>query len=373
MPPELGAVHPSDDQAIELLTGLVGIPSPSRQERAAAEWLAAWMGDHGFAASVDQAGNAVGVKGRGDKEILLLGHVDTFPGALTVRRDDDLLFGRGTVDAKGPLCALVVAAARARVADGWRVTVVGAVEEETATSRGARQILAERAGGRPPAYCVIGEPSRWHRITLGYKGRLVLEVKLRAPYAHSAGAHPLPAEMGVAVWQSIEDYCRDWKGTSREQRGAFAELSPSLRSITTADDGAFGIVTLSVGVRLPLSASAGTVEAGLRRAMGNAAPHAEVSCTVVGTEPAYKAGKSNPLVRAFLGGIRGHGGAPRFVVKTGTSDMNVVGPAWPGTPMVAYGPGDSALDHTPDEHVDLREYLRAIAVLEAVLERVLNP
>jgi LysW-gamma-L-lysine carboxypeptidase len=56
------------------------------------------------------------------------------------------------------------------------------------------------------------------------------------------------------------------------------------------------------------------------------------------------------------------------VVKTGTADMNVVAPHWPQTPIVAYGPGDSSLDHTPHEHIDLTEYLRAIEVLTATLQ-----
>ena len=49
--------------------------------------------------------------------------------------------------------------------------------------------------------------------------------------------------------------------------------------------------------------------------------------------------------------------------------MNIVGPHW-NCPILAYGPGDSSLDHTPDEHIDLDEYLRAIDVLTAVLERL---
>jgi LysW-gamma-L-lysine carboxypeptidase len=57
---------------------------------------------------------------------------------------------------------------------------------------------------------------------------------------------------------------------------------------------------------------------------------------------------------------------PTFKVKTGTSDMNVVGPIW-RCPIVAYGPGDSALDHTPDEHVDIADYLRAINILKDVM------
>ena len=46
--------------------------------------------------------------------------------------------------------------------------------------------------------------------------------------------------------------------------------------------------------------------------------------------------------------------------------MNVVGPAWQ-CPILAYGPGDSTLDHTPQEHVLIEEYLRAIDVLAAAL------
>jgi LysW-gamma-L-lysine carboxypeptidase len=35
--------------------------------------------------------------------------------------------------------------------------------------------------------------------------------------------------------------------------------------------------------------------------------------------------------------------------------------------MVAYGPGDSALDHTPQEHIEIDEYQRAIKVLTQAL------
>jgi LysW-gamma-L-lysine carboxypeptidase len=82
--------------------------------------------------------------------------------------------------------------------------------------------------------------------------------------------------------------------------------------------------------------------------------------------PAYRAEKNNPLVRAFLGGIRAAGGVPAFTLKTGTADMNIVAPVW-NCPAVAYGPGDSNLDHTPAEHILTSEYLRSIDVLAAAL------
>jgi len=49
--------------------------------------------------------------------------------------------------------------------------------------------------------------------------------------------------------------------------------------------------------------------------------------------------------------------------------MNVVGPAW-GQNIVAYGPGDSHLDHTPQEHIHIAEYTQAIDILELVLREL---
>jgi LysW-gamma-L-lysine carboxypeptidase len=39
---------------------------------------------------------------------------------------------------------------------------------------------------------------------------------------------------------------------------------------------------------------------------------------------------------------------------------------------VAYGPGDSNLDHTPDEHIQVSEYLRSIEVLGQALRTMMQ-
>jgi LysW-gamma-L-lysine carboxypeptidase len=101
-------------------------------------------------------------------------------------------------------------------------------------------------------------------------------------------------------------------------------------------------------------------------AIGDDRNNEGVSVTFSGAEVAFRADKNTPLVRSLLRAIRQMGGTPRFVYKTGTSDMNVVGPVW-GVPIVAYGPGDSALDHTPAERIHLGEYLRSIEVLREAL------
>lgn len=362
-------------EAVDLLTRLVSIPSPSRQEARAAAYLAGWLNAHGLVGSVDPAGNAVGVKGEGPREILLLGHIDTFPGEVPVRREGTYLYGRGTVDAKGPLCAFAAAAAGIEALPGWRITVVGAVEEESATSKGARHILSQRliqvAGYGPPAFCIIGEPSQWDRITLGYKGRLLVDLTLRAPFSHSAGESRLPAEQAVDFWQQVEDFC-DRFNRERDGTTPFTRLEPSLRHIASRDDGSHGLVDMSLSFRLPIGLAPPELELQIRRLAEHLPSGTTVTMFFSGGEVACKSGKANDLVRAFLASIRAAGGQPRFVVKTGTADMNVVAPHWPETPIVAYGPGDSSLDHTPEEHIDLAEYEQAIRVLQGALERLMR-
>ncbi len=386
---------PTQEEAVALLTGLVGVPSVSGSEGQAAEYLRAWMASRGLAARVDNAGNAVGIKGTGEREVLLLGHIDTVPGIIPVRREGPLLYGRGTVDAKGPLATFAAAAAAIDVPSGWRLTVVGAVEEEAATSRGARHIVAERSTVDRPVACLIGEPSGWDRLTIGYKGRLVAHVTLRLPWSHTAGRERLPAERGVDLWNAFETRCADV--SARIGPRAFDAVQPSLRAFATDEDGTHAMVRLSIGVRVPPEQPPELVErdlvatiedlAGrwLGRTVALTGPATDgdertfrlddrdasvsVACTVRAHEPAVVAGKSNALVRAFLGALRAHGATPRFVHKTGTSDMNIVGAAWRGLPVLAYGPGDSRLDHTPHEHIDLRDYARALSVLRASLER----
>jgi LysW-gamma-L-lysine carboxypeptidase len=82
--------------------------------------------------------------------------------------------------------------------------------------------------------------------------------------------------------------------------------------------------------------------------------------------PAWNCEKNTKLVRSFLSGIRSQGREPRFVYKTGTADLNIVAPVWK-CPVVVYGPGDSSLDHTPNEHISLEDYSRAVKVLSSAL------
>ena len=346
----------SEASAEQLLHDLVAIPSPSCQEAEAARFLTAWMRAHGYDdALVDDAGNAVGRIGTGPRQIVLLGHIDTFAGFPPVSQEGRKLYGRGAVDAKGPLCAFAVAACRAKLPNDVQVIVIGAVEEEAATSRGARFALTQYQ----PDYCVIGEPSRWDRITLGYKGRLLLDWRWEGGLSHSAGEAPSPAERALCYWQDIEMYCETY---NQDFDSIFARLDASLRDINTWKEGVNGVAEMTVGFRLPPGVNPITIAEKFPA-------HDGATVSARGAELAFTGDRNSALSRQFRRSIRQNGGKPRFVHKTGTSDMNVVGPIW-NCPIVAYGPGDSALDHRPDEHIDLDEYGRAVKVLTSALANI---
>ncbi len=346
----------------DLLEGLLKIYSPSYQERDAVDYLVAWMNDAGLDAFRDEAGNAVGVTSpqpsplqeEGVKEIVLLGHIDTHPGFIDVRRDGDLLYGRGAVDAKGPLCAFASAAARVDVRNGWRIVVVGAVEEECPTSKGAHFAKTQYK----PHFAIVGEPSGWDRVTLGYKGSLWLEYRLTRDNAHSAGQARSANEDAVEFWLRVKNFADEFN-TGKQK--IFDKLDPTLRGMFSENDGLHELARLVIGLRLPLDVTVAELEAKILAMAGDAQIQFDTET------PAYRADKNNALVRAFLSAIREEGGTPGFTLKTGTSDMNVVGPFW-NCPIVTYGPGDSNLDHTPNEHIDLNEYDNAVEVLVQVLE-----
>ena len=351
-----------NEEAIALLFDLVSIPSLSGEETAVSQHLVQSMARLGMYSFVDEAGNAVGIREELDEnsqitnEIVLLGHMDTVPGDIRVRIEDDILHGRGSVDAKGPLATFVMAAAQADLKSGTRIIVIGAVEEESATSKGARFAATQYQ----PNYCIIGEPSGWDGVTLGYKGRILVDYIGRQPMAHTAGKEKGVAETAVSWWNGIDQYITQF---NENQERLFDQLLPSIRTIQTDSDGLTNSAFIKVGIRLPPDFD---IDAFKQFAL-ELAGDANIDC--YGYEPAYQSTRRTPLARAFNVALRQAEVRPRFKLKTGTSDMNVVGPIW-NCPIVAYGPGDSNLDHTPEEHIVLSEYLKAIEVLKKVISNL---
>lgn len=345
----------------ETLIGLVSHYSPSGHERAAVEWLVMRMKalcyDEAF---IDEAGNAIGVMGTGSKQVVLLGHIDTVPGEIPVRRDasrippHEILYGRGSVDAKGPLACFADAVAQVGRLDGWQLIVIGAVEEER-DSDGTRYVVENYK----PDYALCGEPNHWDRIALGYKGSASANLTLKCQQTHTASGEQTACEQAVELWLKIRAYAESFNA---DKTKVFDQLLPTLREMQSGSDDFEQWARLNVGVRLPVDVSPEDWYRILAEIAGGA-----VVEPVGFAVSAWACEKNTPLVRAFLHGIRSQGGEPRFVYKTGTTDLNIVAPVWK-CPALVYGPGDSSLDHTPDEHISMEEYRKAVLVLREALQ-----
>jgi predicted acetylornithine/succinylornithine family transaminase/N-acetyl-ornithine/N-acetyl-lysine deacetylase len=366
------SMSPEYDQSreVSLLQNMLTIPSYSHQESALAHYLVEQAQRLGLHSYIDDVGNWIASihpceAQTGSQPIILLGHMDTVHGYIPVRIEDGILHGRGAVDAKGPLAAFLCAVSRllhSTPMDSFQhsIVVIGAVEEESATSRGARAVVERHQ----PFACIIGEPSGSQALTIGYKGRLLLEYCVTRPSHHSAGSQQNASEVAVSYWNLVCQYATEWN-KEYAQYSTFAALMPSLRSISTHQDGLEDRAQLRIGFRLP----PGYDITALRTQLEQWANEDEAHISFSGEEAAFQTSRATPVSHAFISAIRTIGGQPIFKHKTGTSDMNVVGPTW-GQNIVAYGPGDSHLDHTPQEHIHISEYMQAIDILELVLKEL---
>jgi LysW-gamma-L-lysine carboxypeptidase len=333
--------------ARDLLVDLVSTPSVSGEEDAAAERLVSFLERHGRAVHRDAVGN---VRAPGDDAVLLTSHLDTVPGEVPVRVEEtpagEVLWGRGSVDATGPLAAMAAAAVRTGA------SFAGVVREET-DSAGARHLVADREA---PEAVVNGEPSGTDGVTLGYRGFQAGTYTAATESTHSSRPEPNAVQAATRWWGRVEEaFAHDPDAPVFEQVTA----KPVAVDGGLAADGTSVEATADVQFRLPPGTTAAAVRSTVEGLLS--AGRIDWSDPI----PPVLASPRTPVARALRAAIREEGGDPRLVRKTGTSDQNLYADAW-DCPTATYGPGDSELDHAPDERLSLAEFDDAVAVLTSV-------
>ena len=361
----------SDDYAIDLLTRMIKIYSPSGNEEEISLFLADEMKKLGFRVNRDKVGNVIGEVGEGSPVILLCGHMDTVEGEIPVHVEDGQLYGRGSVDAKGPLAAMIVAASKF-VNGGFpgKILVVGVVDEE-GSGKGIQHFVEE---GIQPDYAIFGEPSGLEKVVFGYKGILTVKITVETPSGHSAAPWLFEnaIEKAMEFWRQINRlHMREEKLKSR-----FYSITSCLTGIKGGNSSASFIPSyceILIQLRIPPQLTPEQVFDEVKRKIDrykSTNQKVTVSVEMVDFAKAFEADRRSVIVRALAWGIRKTTlNYASFSRKTGTGDMNVLGNALK-IPVVTYGPGDSRLDHTPNEHINMQEYLDSIEVLKKSLTKL---
>ncbi len=336
--------------AARLLYDLVSIYTPPGREHEALPVIEEWASRLGLAAGLDRHGNIIVAPEDWNGSlpvVALASHVDTVPGMLKPVLEEGAVAGRGAVDAKGPLAAMIVGLSLA-AAEGLECSAaVMALLGEEAESPGAWGLLAS---GEVPPFIVIGEPTGGDGVAIGYRGSLKLEALCTGEGGHAASSGE------GAAWRLVEGLAK-----------VKSVLEPSTLTVLRAGE-AWNVAPSRAEAVIdkrfqesPTDALAAAADA-----CGSLGPGC--GCSRLWLLSPVRIPLASPVPRSLVAALRSEGVRPRVSVKQGTSDMNIL--YWAARSIAAYGPGDPRLAHTDRERVSMEELGRAARVYAAVVRRL---
>jgi LysW-gamma-L-lysine carboxypeptidase len=354
-----------------LLYQMLKIYSPSGQEEELAFFLKNYLLERGFKrVRMDKEGNVLGEVGKGSPTVLLCGHMDTVPQFLPVRIEYDRIYGRGAVDAKSSLAAMIVAASRFlnRSIEG-RILVAGVVDEE-GQGKGIQQVLEDQL---KIEHAIFGEPSGIRNVTVGYKGRIASLITLKTQSGHASvpQAFENAIEKAYDLWNKIKVSFKS---------GGKSPFYSTTASLTRIQGGEASNViphkcTMNIDLRFPPSINSQRIldllnTHILKFKLENL--NVETGMTIEDKTEAVIADKNSKLVKAISNSIENIVGGPvKYLKKTGTGDMNIFATRT-DCPVATYGPGDSRMSHTMEEYIEIRDYHAAINILQETIIALLK-
>ena len=364
------------DNHLTLLENALKLYSPSGQEKDISDFLFDTLTTLGFNnVHRDSANNVFGEIGSGSPTLLLCGHMDTVPGQINVQIKDNALYGRGASDAKSSLISMLIAASSFKDKLSSGKILFSAVTDEEGTGKGIRELLK---GGIQPDCAIFGEPSGIDKITVGYKGRYSIKFTCDTPSVHASApwmSHNA-IELLFMLWNEIQ------KGIQTTNNNHYKQITSCLTQIDggIADNVMPGNCHLICDIRYPFNYNPDQITQKISEIISNY--NSKYSITenskpvfnyeIIDSTPAFECSKSSIVSRAVSRAIiKKLNSKPKFVNKTGTGDMNLLGNQM-NIPVITYGPGNPHLSHTSDEHIMIDEFLTSIDIYQNSIENIFN-
>jgi len=366
----------------DFLRRLVQTPSLSGQEASVARLVASEMRTSGFpSVHADRIGNVIGRYGRPGGPILLLNaHMDTVdvgdPDAWT--RDpfsgevsEGRLYGRGSVDMKGALAAMIygVGMLAEHGVDLPGEVVVAAVVQEEPTEGMAMRVLVEE--GFRPDWVVLGEPTNL-QIARGQRGRMEIRVSTFGRSCHSSAPEQGENALYGAARLIFGIELLNAGLMTDSVLGAGSIAVTELTSVASSRNAIPDRCEMVIDRRLTLGETAsraiseiqtllqregvrGHVETGYYRSTSYTGYQTE------GPEiyPVWLLPQEHPLLKQTSASLeKSLGRKPVVGTWTFSTDgVYTLGEA--GIPTIGFGPGDDSLAHTSDENIPLTDVHQA--------------
>ena len=374
--------------AEQLAPDLIRIPSPNPpgDTQAIATHVSQLL--HGWGCHVVEyyppakptARSIVATLGRGEPSLLYHAHLDTVPiGVQEANRwssdpytptwRDGRLYGKGSVDDKGPLAAMLAVAQRLTTQPqplAGMFVLVAAAEEETGGQWGTRW-LADQGYIPPVDFVVVGEQTA-NRVATAHKGILRATVQVYGRSVHATnpdrGVNAINAMARVIL--ALEDYHRRLQGRVHALVG-----SPTCNIGIIQGGAATNVVADACEVRLDRRLLPGEDVAAAQRELSEvvaAVPLPTGAGVEVGdfsVSNAFETNADTPFTQRFLAMTRevlGDDPGPVGYLP-GSDAKHLTAIARQG--MIVFGPGSYEVAHAADEYVDLA----ALAQTEAILWR----
>lgn len=378
---------------IELLQALVRIPSPNPpgDTSAIAAFIAETMARAGCNVQTlappnkPEAPSIIATLGQGDPVIMLHAHIDTVPIAQNEAAhwhvdpyaaviEDGRLYGKGSVDDKAPLAAMMSAilqqAPHAAELKGTLV-LVAAAEEETGGRLGTRW-LAENGHLPKSDFIVVGEQTH-NRVATAHKGVLRATVRSVGRSVHATnpdrGINAITA-MAKAVL-ALEQYHRELALRKHPIAGSPTCNVGVIQGGSTANavpDSCF----IQLDRRMIPGENPAVVQQELEQVIASvdAAP-AQLSVGEYQVSNWFSSSIETPLAQRFLSCVQqvlnDHPGPIGYLPG---SDAKHLTDTTRGE-MVIFGPGSYEVAHAYDEYVEISALQQTQSILTTFIEQTL--
>ncbi|MBI1384583.1 MAG: acetylornithine deacetylase [Rhizobiales bacterium] len=386
----------SSGHAIAILERLVAFETISgRTNLDFIAYVSDYLAGHGIAVrlSHDETGeraNLHAIIGPGvDGGVLLNGHTDVVPvdgqvwssDPFRLARRGDRLYGRGAVDMKGFLAAMLAMVPSWQRRQLVRPIHISMCYDEEIGGYGAPVLVEEVCGTGPrPAIALVGEPTGM-RIVTGHKGGIELTTRITGLAAHASdprkGANAILA--AARLLTHMEEVGRGLAARPLEASPfdpAFATLNVGTIAGGAARNIVAGDCAFDWEVRPVPGTDGEAIVAGILAharevvlpELRASHPTADIATEVTALVPSLDPSGSGPAV-ALLTELSGRNDTE--VVSFGT-DAGFFARA--GMSSAVFGPGNISEAHKPDEFIEIVEIERCLDFLDrlgARLERAL--